>query len=601
MKLIAALLIFYPLIIPVWHKGPITQKSVAVQQPLTFLTTSSLKFQFEKYKHIKDLRIKSNMLFEWGHANNPYAVSMFMSLLKEEKDDSLRADLLINLFAMRHIKKSGNSAIFTKFLSDSSDIIRAYSAVLYLDNEGDPEAVIPLLEKERSLFVLNLIFSQMREMPDRCRVSDLESLLNSEIPDIRAGSAGIIALQKGNPDASATLQSLCRDRSTEVTASLARELSIRKSGGEELLAKLAENRSSTVRAFVASAVPREALLEVYLKLSRDSDWEVRRCAALSLGRVKSSRSLSSLIRLLSDDISEVRDAAEKAIIEFSPDKDALKEIGDKVMPSLCARPYAITILGSLRDGRFAPQITNYLKSSSDNNIIYRSIVALDMMEYKKSEEFVRMKLTHTNLDIQKAAVHALGTFAMVKSFDSLIELAVRCMNTEGGDCDSRVIILAAEAVEAMGRIADPAFNTVLTDLLCNVHISSSLRAIACWSIARVNSPTKKITRQLQNLMLKKIIPTPDGKFFDADDVRISAALAMIDMSRKHSDLKDMITYALREMMGNQDEFQISNSLMEYFRQAALYRDGVSDITPAEVPVRSPQMTLKPIIKRSRNR
>ena len=595
MKLIAALLIFYPSIMPLWQKGPISNKSLTLKRELIFIDTPTLKFQIKNFPHVKDLRIKSRILFEWTTSNNPYAVSMFTNLLKEEPENAIKADILINLFAMKHIKKSGDCALYEKWLSDSNDIIRAYSGALYLDNGGLPGNILKLLEKEKSQFVINLLFSQLKTTPNRCSTSQLEELLSSDNQGIHPGAVALLAVKNENPDLLTSLHKVCKKTDIETAATLAKALASRQNGGEKLLAKLADNDSSIVRAYVASAQPRKELLTIYLKLAEDSSWEVRRTAAVSLGKIKNSSSIKSLIKLLSDPISEVRDAAETALIEIAPSKEVLQRIGQKEMPSLRPRPYAITILGAMKDLRFAPQITNYLKSVSDENIIYRSITALDQMDYKKAEKAVLAKYNHANPRIQQAVAHALGTFAMKESFSTIVKLSTIKMD-KNANIISGFSAVAIEAITSMARIADPYFNTTLTNTLCNVKIPPDLRATACWSVAKINQPTRKIIRQIENITLNKIIPTLGGVTYDSESARISALLAMVDMSKKHTDLKGKTLSALKTLTGKKKERPIS-SLEEYARQVALYMNGEKNIKPSPLPTHSKPLTLSKQTKR----
>ncbi len=589
-------MIFYTLIVPIWQKEPITSKDTKIKEQVIFLDSPTLEFQIKKFRHIKDLRIKSRMLFEWGKSNNPYAVSIFTDLLKVVQNDNIKADILINLFAMRRIKKSGDCAIFAELMSTPNDMIRAYSAALYLDNDGTPDNVLKLIGKERNQFVINLLLSELKAMPEKCSVGQLEALLNSEFLNIRAVAAELLAMKKGDPDLIDAMHKACNDTSIEITVSVAKGLSTRKNGGEKLLAKLANNRSSMVRAYVASAQPRKEIIKIYLQLILDPDWEVRRIAAVSLGKLKNGNSVASLIKLLSDPVSEVRDAAETAIIEIAPNQTVLKEIGEKVMPSTRPRPYAITLLGTFKDLRFAPQITHYLNTTSDENIIYRSIVALDQMNYTKAEKSVRAKYNYATPRIKKAVAHALGTFAMKDSFDTIIKLTI-VITDKNGKIISGTNDVANEAIISMGRIADEYFNAILTNIVCNCQAPPGLRATACWSIAKINQPTKKIVKQLQNIMLKKIIHMPDEITYDANFVRISAVLAMIDMSKKHTNLKPKILSALETLQGNNNYLQISDpQLKEYARQTALYMNGDKNIQPTQISTRSTVLTLSKIKK-----
>jgi len=604
MKLIASLLIFYPLVVPLWQKGPILQQNSTLKKHLSFITTPDLKFQVEKFKELKDSRIKSRMLFEWSRSNNPDVVPMFFSLLKEAESDNMKSDIIINLFKMRHIKKCGGVANFAEMMSSENETIRAYSIALYLDNNGKCDDVLRLLEKEKSPFVLSIVRPLLKEHADLCSTVLLKKLLKSERSAIRAVVADVLVKQKNDPDNFPELMSVCEDKDVLVRSALAEGLSKRLSGGKKMLTTLSHDSFSTVRSFVASATPRNELLSIYITLASDPSWEVRRIVALSLGGIKTDSSISTLIKMLSDPVSEVRDAAESAIIRIKPSQSVLKKIGEQCMSVKLSRPYAITILGKLNDQRFAPQITSYLKSTSDDNIILRAVTALDNLDYKSAEELVRKQKAHSDYKIRCAVAHALGTFAKRESFDTLLELSIVKKDKKTKSYSSGAIPVITEAITSMGRIADPYFNKRLTDILYDVNnASSEMRSTACWSIARINKPESRSLKQLEKIILKEIIPVEGGKCFDSDVARISALLALVDMGKKDSKINVMVSEALKKLNpppGTLSFIDMSSpSLKEWARQVSLYMQGNRNIKPAPIPAGSVSLTVNRCNRNSR--
>jgi HEAT repeat protein len=241
--------------------------------------------------------------------------------------------------------------------------------------------------------------------------------------DLQALGVSLIALRKEDPDQVPLLQKLIDSSPVQVRAALAEKLSSRSKGGNKLIARLSEDKSATVRAYIASAEPSKERFNVIMKLTGDSDFEVRRTAAVSLGNYKSPESVNKLIDLISDESYEVRTAAENSIVKIRPGNDLIKRIGDESLQSEISRPSAIKILGELKDVRFAPEINKILGVTEDRNLILLSIKALDKLNFKQSAKNMKKHSEKKDLEIREAIAHALGTFGLRESFDTIIYLS----------------------------------------------------------------------------------------------------------------------------------------------------------------------------------
>ena len=597
MKLLASLLVFYPLIIPVWQKGPILSRNSMVQEHQSFIATSELKFQIEKFRQIKDPGIKSRMLFEWAKSNNPDLVPMLLNLLEDEEDDNIKSDIITNLFVMRHIKKCGNSAKFTEMMLSQNNTIRAYSTALYLDNNGNCDKVIYALKNEDSSFVISIISEILKENAERCSTSALTTLLSATNPAVRAAGAELLTQKKDNPDNITELFNICRDKNVSVRAALAGGIASRSSGGIKLLTILSKDTFSTVRSFAASAVPRKEIFPVCMALASDSSWDVRCIAARSMGGIKTDKSAFELLKMLSDLVPAVRTAAERAIIALNPDKSVLQKIGEEALPVKISRPYAITILGELKEMHFASQIASYLESTTDNDIILRVIEALDNMNYRKAEGVVRAKAIYNDDKIRYAVVHALGTFAKKESFDTLIA----CTKSESGNkshvFSDKSVSVMLEAIISMGRIGDPYFIQCLNDILLDIpKFSPDVRSAASWSLARINKPSSVTVKQLEKIALTRVVPSKVGPGFDSDLSRISAILALVDMGKNSPEIRASASDILKKFNPPPGTISLGNIttplLKEWSRQVSLYMKGEKCIKPSPLPVDLPALTVK---------
>ena len=599
-----ALLVLYPLIVPIWQNGPLINDSkLATPRSPVYVVSDKLDFQQKSFLSIKDPRLKSRIVSDLSRTNNPYAVKILTSLLlklQAEDNSALKKDSLKALYNMRDIALPSQDSLnaFAKFAISKDSVIRGYAYALLLEMGADPDkTVLTGLKNEKSLFVINLVTPILQKKADQCNIKKLEELLNAGSPAVSAAAARILASRKENPDSIGALYSvISKKQPIQVRVALAEVLALRKSCGIELLKKLSSDESPAVRALVASAFPSIAMLPVYKKLVKDNNWDVRRAAADTLGGYTPDKVAATLLPLLKDPVSELRTAAAGALIKISPSENIIQEIGGAYLPDKRSRPESIAILGALHAVKFAPDIERYLNTSDDDNIVLRSIRALDSLNYRQAEPAVRGKAFHKNPEIRIAVAHALGKFADKKSYDTLINLSIM---PDSKDVNAaKFAKVAPVAIESMGRIADPFFIKRLYDVIHDVKTSTStMRAAACWSIARIGKITPQALKQFKTLALKKSIPSEGGKEYDSDLVRISICLALIDLGQKEPAMRKKAESIIKKFF-NPDAgslpfagSDVSLTLREYARQAYLYMKGQSDITPSKVPPREIGFTV----------
>ena len=335
------------------------------------------------------------------------------------------------------------------------------------------------------------------------------------------------------------------------------------------------------------------MLDVLVELTKDSDSEVRRLAVLSLGAFKERSAIDAVLKAFSDEALPVRSAAERAIAAISPGKEVLDGIGGALLDSPSSRASAVTALGLLNAVGYSEKITGILRSS-DGDLAKRCVVALGRLKYGQAWREVAAKAGSEDQVMRLEVAKTLGVLGVGESFSVLSKLA------NDGDWD-----VMKEALLSMGRIGDSAF---VPDLLAAAKrvdkTPCEVRSYACWGLARTVSSFKPgIGRWLSALALKKVVPTDAGKDYDADCVRSSAVLALIEMGKKSKKAKAEAESILKEFGGSEDGFAstyVGVALSDYVRQIKAYLEGKADgLEPTPVPTTAPMLTVAPIKKRKK--
>ena len=592
MTLIQSLLIFYPLIVPVWEAGPFDNHNIDRAESLDFLTTPEIQFQMESLKVLKDPRLRSRIAIDLIDSNNPEAIKGLTFFYELEKIDSVKADILTVLYKMKHIEKCANSSMLKACLKNDNVIIRSYGTALYLDKTKDASPVLNLLKNEKALFVKNLLWNDLKTYYKESPEDLLKELLNSTDPLTRAGAARQLAMKVDNPDADSSLKKAVSDKSSIVRAYLAEGLAQRVSGGAELLATLAKDVAVPVRAFAASAKPAPARVNMHIALSADPDSEVRRLAVVAFRYYKEPAAIDALLKAMNDSFKPTRTAAEDSLIYMKATPAILERVGKEYLEQKPAVYSAVRVLGTLNDQRFNAKIEEILNSATDTDLMRRAINALCALDYKKASGSVDKKATCQEPLVREAVGNALGVLNIKDTFDTLVKLS---------DDKDRKVTLAA--IKGMGVTKDPYFINCLMGVAKDVKRASTRRAFSYWSMARINQPSSGMVSLLKRNILKKIIPIPmSPPDYDTDFARISAVMALIEFSKKDSAAKKaaLVTIATLKTPSSQQgtEFISGETLQEYARQAELYMQGKT-IEKVPLPTSSPVLTVKKYVKNKR--
>lgn len=593
---IKRLFVFIPLILPVWEKMPFDSVNTAVPEAPPYADSAAVKTQMDYYVKCKDPLIRSKIVLAIPLSNNPAAIESLEGVLKSEKNPLVQADILSSLFKMRSLANCKNISLLKELMKSQNASGRAFAAALYLNASKDISPVYEMLVTENSEFAMNFIWSEIASSSDLCRItrdSDIDKFLASENACQRAGAVRVAMVKSQEPDKEPRLNKVLSDKNIMVKFALASALSLKGKGGGALLKTFSDDRDVSIRALAASACPCEERLPIHVKLSSDSDEEVRRLACVSLGSYKSADAIIALIPRLGDSVKPVRDAAERSMVKIRPDTDFLKKIGDECLSSKEARAAAVAILGDLKDTRYSPAIQKLLESvdDGDSDLIGRCVAALGSLEYRESWKAVSAKASHKDIEVREAVAEALGKFKVKESFETIAKLS-----------DDTAVAVSMRAIESIGWTADPFFSDKLLAIIKKTtgEYPAENRSYACWAIARINSPNKGTLSQLNDLCMKMVLKVPmSPNTFDADFVRISALLSLVDTGRTNPAAKKMADDIIASYAGeakSADQELAGDVLKEYARQAKAYMRN-EKISPVEIKPVNPNFLIEELKKK----
>ncbi|OGV33883.1 MAG: hypothetical protein A2020_03480 [Lentisphaerae bacterium GWF2_45_14] len=580
----ALLIVFFPLIIPLWEKIPLDSKNTAVPSSLYFMEDNDILQAKGYFSKVQDSRIRSNLVNDLADANNKRAVAVLEELLYNEKSLSVRDNILKNLSLYGKNARLLKPARLKEFFTSPSPTVRRFAALLYLANTHDSAPLLGMLAGEKSIFVKNSLWDALFNDPGKLDILRCSSFLESAFPSDRAGAAKLIAARSSSPDSVPALLKAVSDKAVSVRYSIAEGLKAGPVSSVKIPELLAVDKNPSVRAAVAALSVSPEREKIFIRLAGDTDSEVRRIACITLGGYSDDAGIESLLKRFSDSSGPVRAAAEDAIINIVPGEKHISEI-ESMLNDRAARNSAIRVLGSLVAKGAAPAISEIL---AEKGISFetqaRAITALGQLSYTPAALDIAKKASSSDSGVRRAVAASLGRLRVKETDDTLIKLS--------SDKDNATSL---RAVISMGRIGDIYFEDTLFKIISDVGTSNTpeMRAAGCWALASINSTDDRVLAQLRTLHQKKVIAMEMEKVYDSDYVRASAILALIKMGRADNPAaKDLAVKTIDYYYTNPflREGDNTPAMDDYMRQICLYYKDM-EINPEIIESVRPQMSV----------
>ncbi len=203
--------------------------------------------------------------------------------------------------------------------------------------------------------------------------------------------------------------------------------------GEE--APVAELSAEQTESVVLEEEKVKDEIDIQIDLLKDSDWVVRREAAITLGEMGDERCVEPLCNALRDGDWQVREVAIEALGQIgSPAVEMLT----KLLRDWDIRKYAIIAMGKIRDERVLDPLMLQLKNDEFKDDATNALVELG----EPALERLIKALNDKDDNIRKQAVLALGRIKHRDAIDPLIGML--------NDKDWFTRLTAAAALEAIG-------------------------------------------------------------------------------------------------------------------------------------------------------
>jgi len=176
-------------------------------------------------------------------------------------------------------------------------------------------------------------------------------------------------------------------------------------------------------------------IEIQIDLLKDSDWVVRREAAITLGEMGDERCVEPLCKALRDGDWQVREVAIEGLGQIG---SPAVELLIKLLRDWDVRKYVIAALGKIRDERVLDPLMLQLKNDEFKDDATNALVELGEPSVSRLVKALKDK----DEMVQKQAIMALGRIKSAETIDPLINMLT--------DKDWFTRLTVAAALEAIG-------------------------------------------------------------------------------------------------------------------------------------------------------
>lgn len=579
----ALLIVFFPLIIPFWEKLPLDAKNTAAPQAPYFMDDKTILQMKSFYSGIMDPRIRTRLANGLSDANNKTAVKVLEDLLYAEKNPSVKDNILKTILQYAPGTLPAKPEKLKTLFADQSSSVRRSAALLYLASTHDSAPFPAMIEKENSIFVKKSLWEALFNNKGKPDLTLFSRFIESASPIDRAGAAKLIASRSASPDTVATLNKALSDKDTAVKYALAEGIKAGTESSEKIPAALATDANPSVRAVIASLPGTNAREPIIIKLSEDTDSEVRRIACNTLARYKDDSALDALLKRFSDTSAPVRTAAEDSVIAIIPGAKYITEM-QALLKNPEARNAAMRVLAALSVKEAAPAIAQILSEKDATfETQARAITALGQLSYDTAAREIAEKASSASPEVRRAVAIALGKLKVRSTYNTLVKLS-----------KDQDLPTALRAVASMGRTGDLYFESTLLKIISDVSPKNQpeMRSAACWSLAGINSSNNKVIAQLRTLHQKKVIAMEMEKVYDADYVRASAMLALLKIGRDNPKVQPIALKTLDYYYTNPflKEGDNSPAMDDFMRQICLYYKNM-EIEPVVIENTTPTLCV----------
>jgi HEAT repeat protein len=596
---VASVVLFFPLLFPIWAERPLTREDVFPSPYAVYVTNEKLEFLAAGFEY-GDFEMRSRLARNFGMANTPAAARLLLQQLSRESDASVQAAILGQLLNLP-LDVAAAAPVIAAWIGNENSDVRYWALRLYgsLPN-ADAARLVAAAREDSAPLVRAAALAAFPAHADKLSARQLSNLFEQVNEDMQASVVTALCQVPDADQAAALLTAVADSPRTELRYALAAQVfALPEPLAAQVCRRLLSDVHASVRLAAANAaaqIRERSLFSKLVELVTDRDPAVRRTAVASLTAFPDIESANAIASALADEQRLVRREAEEAAVRYQPRAEMIEVVrGMLNHPSVDARERVYSTLGHLNARHVRQEIAAALPKEQAENAIAAALRALGQLRLNENPELVCKYATHRSDVVREAAAYALGQLdgaAARKALDGLsrdrnTDVKLQAIISIGHTGDAQY---AARLVEILKDVTPPR-----SDVLPPGEASPSQhRAVACWAAAKLRPVNRALMDRLVVQSTTPVIPTLTGMVFEGEDVLIAACLALTECARADAWVRPLAEKVVRVhswqpapgeiLQFNPNRLTPSPEVREAARQARVYVEGEA-IEPALRPTR----------------
>ena len=586
--------VFYEQLQPYWEAGPMTDRDIYYADPTEYAKKEDVLFQRGMLENPDEV-LRSHAAMELARCNNREARGLLKDFLAREPVAHVHADLLSALLTLQ---ADDVASLAKQDLAHANYRVRLLAARLYVAQPGaDLTPIVQRAKAETQESVRQVLWQLLAEHPGAVSIADWQAQATTAAP-YKWLAVQALASHPQAPG-KVDLKTFVGSDDPAIRQNAVLHLSAGWSAAQALAVytPLSQDPTVSVRASVAETILRlqtDGALPILVALSRDADVSIRLLATEALAYYGDRKAFGALVDRLDDkESSRIRQQAEDSLVALQERFDVIAALPVTFDHQATeTRYHGYRLARRLNTSQYGTQLTERIDAEvGDPRLASALIATLGLIDCKPASEPILAQAHHEAPEVRAAAALALGRLGRVDQQQLLIDYVTAA-------ADDEVSQVRHAAIEAMGYLPSGEFHETLLWVLTQVKmennpIDGTARAIAMWSLGRIDNLDQALQKRMYTQMTRAVIPTPMGPVFEDDAVRVSAAWAAVEQyKRTGSDemkafaekLVDVLKMPDPDGMASGPMIPTGEALREFGYQAEQYRDDAPTVPHEVTPV-----------------
>ena len=584
-----------PIILPVWQEKPMPRGFLQIERTGFYSTPEELAYQSKAFKS-NDRALILKTLANIQKIQTPDASKIVYTYLSSAKDPVMRTTAIKYLYDMPIIEEKINT-VETLMNNQVAEGIAA--ARLYVKFKQAK---------------LNKVFSLVHGTSMPNKISLAQALADAQrasadqwLPHYsKDNSMSLQKLVLGNIAASpkqsakslAFIKKILSSNDTIAKVFLATSL-VNNKQTALFFKQMSSEKHASIRQAAArgmGVLPKSEYEPLLVKMTRDSDTEVRKTATRSLHAYKTNSAIEALSEVFKDAELLNQKAAVESLMHLSTQVDISTIVSKHIDGRLSGqRRWSAHILGNLTKKIYTNAIDAALFKEKDADAKSQQIYALGQFKHRLDTKLVTTLSKDNSSRVRRALMTYIGKINDQKLFPFIHNAAVKDHAND----------VRGAALTACGNNGSPWFNKTLIHIMYDLDINkprnSMDRACASWAAGKIRGLDKKMYDQMKLFIQKPMIPMEMGPpAYDNPQVLISITFAFVDQAkmgdnneRKYA--KYALSFVKKFQGGRGVEFPRSSQNRYFALQAKHYLENLP-VQPKNMRSRKIHWSIAPIKK-----